>query len=199
MSYTAVQAILDGDPETRAAHIELVPAFEQMHELALLLNGKRHRRGSIDFDLPEPVISFDPQGNMAAITRSERGWSHRLIEEFMLTANECVAHWLEARGESIYRIHELPDPKRILDFEETAATYGQTLGFSSLPVKKFTMKSDTRSARSKADRFGGRARTPSRMTCPNPSPSPRRCTSASPPKSPAPLKNASSPSSCCGL
>ncbi len=160
MSYTSVQAILDGDPETRAAHIELVPAFEQMQELAVLLNGKRHRRGSIDFDLPEPVISFDPQGNMAAITRSERGWSHRLIEEFMLTANECVAHWLEARGASIYRIHELPDPKRILDFEETAAAYGQSLGFSSLPVKKFTMKSDTRSARSKADRFGGRARTP---------------------------------------
>jgi ribonuclease R len=174
MTYTQVQAILDGDPETRAAHIELVPAFEQMHELALLLNQKRHRRGSIDFDLPEPVIRFDPQGNMAAITRSERGWSNRLIEEFMLTANECVAHWLERlsfpfRSEaeesasaslpgSLYRIHELPDPKRILDFEETAATYGQSLGFASLPVKKFTMKSDRRDARSKADRFGGRAR-----------------------------------------
>jgi ribonuclease R len=158
MTYTDVQKILDGDPETRAANIELVPAFEQMHELALLLNQKRHRRGSIDFDLPEPVIQFDPQGNMAAITRSERGWSNRLIEEFMLTANECVAHWLEAQGPSIYRIHELPDPKRILDFEETAATYGQTLGFSSLPVKKFTMKSDRRDSRSKSDRFGGRAR-----------------------------------------
>jgi ribonuclease R len=65
----------------------------------------------------------------------------------MLTANECVAHWLEAQGPSIYRIHELPDPKRILDFEETAATYGQTLGFSSLPVKKFTMKFDRRDSR----------------------------------------------------
>ena len=158
MTYTQVQAILDGDAETRAANIELVPAFEQMHELALLLNRKRHRRGSIDFDLPEPVIRFDPQGNMAAITKSERGWSNRLIEEFMLTANECVAHWLEAQGPSIYRIHELPDPKRILDFEETASQYGQTLGFSSLPVKKFTMKSDQRSARAKADRFGGRTR-----------------------------------------
>jgi len=152
MTYTQVQAILDGDPETRAANIELVHAFEQMHELALLLNQKRHRRGSIDFDLPEPVIRFDPQGNMAAITRSERGWSNRLIEEFMLTANECVAHWLEAQGDSIYRIHELPDPKRILDFEETAATYGQTLGFASLPVKKFTMKSDRRSQRAGSGR-----------------------------------------------
>ena len=181
MTYTQVQRILDGDPETRAAFIQLVPAFEQMYELALLLNAKRHRRGSIDFDLPEPVIQFDPQGNMAAITRSERGWSNRLIEEFMLTANECVAHWLESQTQigvphssqphrdewdplkpslsgSIYRIHELPDPKRILDFEEVAGTYGQTLGFSSLPVKKFTMKSDRRSARSNADRHGGRAR-----------------------------------------
>ncbi len=158
MTYTQVQAILDNqtdfDRETRAAHIELVPAFEQMHELALLLNRKRHRRGSIDFDLPEPVIRFDPQGNMAAITRSERGWSNRLIEEFMLTANECVAHWLEALGPSIYRIHELPDPKRILDFEETAATYGQALGFASLPVKRFTMKSDRREQRSNQQRRG---------------------------------------------
>ena len=131
-----------------------------MYELALLLNQKRHRRGSIDFDLPEPVIQFDPQGNMAAITRSERGWSNRLIEEFMLTANECVAHWLEAQGDSIYRIHELPDPKRILDFEETASTYGQTLGFSSLPVKRLTMKSDRRSSRANSERHGGRTRTP---------------------------------------
>ena len=145
-------------PRQGFANIDLVPNLEQMYELALLLNQKRHRRGSIDFDLPEPVIRFDPQGNMAAITKSERGWSNRLIEEFMLTANECVAHWLEAQGPSIYRIHELPDPKRILDFEETAATYGQTLGFASLPVKKFQMKSDRRDSRAKSQRFGGRAR-----------------------------------------
>ena len=137
-----------------------------MHALALLLNRKRQRRGSIDFDLPEAVVRFDPQGNMAAITRSERGWSNRLIEEFMLTANECVAHWLEAQGASgngieasIYRIHELPDPKRILDFEEVASTYGQTLGFSSLPVKTFTMKADRRSSQTNALRNGARART----------------------------------------
>jgi ribonuclease R len=160
MTYTQVQKIIDGDPDTRTAFIDLVPAFEQMHELALLLNQKRHRRGSIDFDLPEPVIQFDPLGNMAAITRSERGWSNRLIEEFMLTANECVAHWLEQQGDSIYRIHELPDPKRILDFEEVAGTYGQTLGFSSLPVKQFTMKTDRRASFAKADRYGGRAKAP---------------------------------------
>ena len=158
MTYTQVQQILDGDAETSAAFIELVPAFQQMHELALKLNRKRHRRGSIDFDLPEPVIRFDPQGNMAAITRSERGWSNRLIEEFMLTANECVAHWLEQQGPSIYRIHEVPDPKRIIDFEETASGFGYTLGFPTLPVKRVTMKTDRRSARAGAERHGGRAR-----------------------------------------
>ena len=166
MTYTQVQKILDGDAETREAYSDLVPAFEQMHLVALLLNRKRHRRGSIDFDLPEPVIRFDPDGNMAAITQSERGWSNRLIEEFMLTANECVAHWLEGQGDSIYRIHELPDPKRILDFEQVASTYGQTLGFSSLPVKRVTMKSDRRSSRANSERFGTKARAPQQYDVP---------------------------------
>ena len=119
-----------------------------MYQLALKLNAKRHRRGSIDFDLPEPVIEFDPDGNMESIVRSERGWAHRLIEEFMLSANECVATWIESNAiPGIYRIHETPDPKRILDFEETASGFGYSLGFASLPVKRMTMKSDRRDAR----------------------------------------------------
>ena len=126
---------------------ELPEAFDRMLELALRLNRKRTRRGSIDFDLPEPVVEFDPEGNMKAIVRSERGWAHRLIEEFMLSANECVATWLTGQGiPSIYRIHEMPDPKRILEFEETAAGFGQTLGIGALPVKRLTMKSDRREA-----------------------------------------------------
>jgi ribonuclease R len=148
MTYTQIQAVLDGDAATRAEFAALVPDFERMYELALKLNAKRHRRGSIDFDLPEPVVQFDPEGNMEAIVRSQRGWSHRLIEEFMLSANECVAHWIEAQGvPSIYRIHEMPDPKRIVDFEETASQFGYSLGFSSLPVKRVQMKADKRSAR----------------------------------------------------
>jgi ribonuclease R len=148
MTYTQVQSILDGDAATRAEFDELVPEFEQMYELALKLNAKRHRRGSIDFDLPEPVIQFDPDGNMEAIVRSQRGWSHRLIEEFMLSANECVATWIEAQGvPSVYRIHETPDPKRIIDFEETASQFGYSLGFSSLPVKRIQTKGDRRDAR----------------------------------------------------
>jgi ribonuclease R len=148
MTYTQVQAILDGDAATRAEFAGLVPEFERMYELALKLNTKRHRRGSIDFDLPEPVIQFDPDGNMEAIVRSERGWSHRLIEEFMLSANECVATWIESQSvPSVYRIHETPDPKRIVDFEETASQFGYSLGFSSLPVKRIQTKGDRRDAR----------------------------------------------------
>ena len=148
MTYTQVQGVLDGNAETRAEFEELVPEFERMYELALKLNAKRHRRGSIDFDLPEPVIQFDPDGNMEAIVRSERGWSHRLIEEFMLSANECVAKWIESQGvPSLYRIHEIPDPKRIIDFEETASQFGYSLGFSSLPVKRIQTKGDRRDAR----------------------------------------------------
>jgi ribonuclease R len=132
---------------------ELPAAFDAMLELALRLNAKRVRRGSIDFDLPEPVVEFDPDGNMKAIVRSERGWSHRLIEEFMLSANECVATWLESQGiASIYRIHEMPDPKRIVDFEETAAGFGHSLGLGNLPVRKMTMKSDRRSSQKNASR-----------------------------------------------
>ena len=128
-------------------------AFDAMLDLALRLNQKRVRRGSIDFDLPEPIVEFDPDGNMKAIVRSERGWAHRLIEEFMLSANECVAHWLEAQGiASIYRIHEMPDPKRIVDFEETAAGFGHSLGLGNLPVKKLTMKADRRESRDRSAR-----------------------------------------------
>jgi ribonuclease R len=147
MTYTQIQGVLDGDAKTRAEFAELVPEFERMYELALKLNAKRHRRGSIDFDLPEPVIQFDPDGNMEAIVRSQRGWAHRLIEEFMLSANECVATWIESQlVPSVYRIHEMPDPKRIVDFEETASQFGYSLGFSSLPVKRIQTKGDRREA-----------------------------------------------------
>ncbi len=166
MTYTQVQAILDSGTDVatvtdRAVREEFAPFvahFVQMYELALKLNEKRHRRGSIDFDLPEPVIEFDPDGNMQSIVRSQRGWAHRLIEEFMLTANECVATWIEKNGiPSLYRIHEMPDPKRILDFEETASGFGYSLGFASLPIKQMTMKSDRRDVR-KGNSGGGRGR-----------------------------------------
>jgi ribonuclease R len=162
MTYTAVNAVIEGDgaPGSRsqlsanlgeaarkeyAAHVD---HFERMRDLAMILNRKRQRRGSIDFDLPEAVIEFDEQGMMKSITRSERNIAHRLIEEFMLSANECVAHYLEnKRIASLYRIHEKPDAKRVYDFEVIAATFGYSLGVGALPIQRVQLKADRRDAR----------------------------------------------------
>jgi ribonuclease R len=146
MTYTAVSAILDQadalvpNPEARER-----PEFERMKKLAVLMNQRREERGSIDFDLPEPVIEFDEHGQMRGVTRAERTWSNRLIEEFMLAANECVAVWLEDLGvPSLYRIHEKPDPRRVVQFEELAVGFGYSLGLGPLPVKRVVTRAERR-------------------------------------------------------
>lgn len=145
MTYTQVHNILQGDPVTREQFAPLVPEFERMYALAQLMNARRAQRGSIDFDLPEPVIEFDDQGRMRGIVRSERTWANRLIEEFMLAANECVAGWIESLGvPSIYRIHEKPDAKRVANFEEIAAHFGYSLGIGALPIKRLELRGDRR-------------------------------------------------------
>src|SRR6202051_1681596 len=148
MTYTAVNAIIEGDAAARQKYAAVVPTFELMRDLALILNRKRQRRGSIDFDLPEPVIEFDEFGLMKSISRSERNIAHRLIEEFMLSANECVAQYLESKHiASLYRVHEKPDAKRVYDFEVIAATFGYSLGVGPLPIHRVQFKSDRRAAR----------------------------------------------------
>ena len=148
MTYTAVNAVIEGDPAARAEYAPQVAHFERMRDLAMILNRKRKRRGSIDFDLPEAVIEFDEFGMMKSITRSERNIAHRLIEEFMLSANESVAHYLEnKRIASLYRIHEKPDAKRVYDFEVIAATFGYSLGVGALPIQRVQLKADRRDAR----------------------------------------------------
>lgn len=138
MTYTNVHLLLEGDAGLRERYEPLLGRFELMQELALVLNKKRVRRGSIDFDLPEPLIEFDEWGAMTGVTRAPRNIAHRIIEEFMLAANEAVASHLEHAGiPSIYRIHEKPDPKRVLEFEEVAAHFGYSLGVGAIPVKKF--------------------------------------------------------------
>jgi ribonuclease R len=145
MTYTDVHGILEGDASLRARYTELVPHFEMMRDLALILNRKRERRGSIDFDLPEPVIEFDEYGVMKSVTRSERSIANRIIEEFMLSANECVAEYLEnKRVGSLYRVHEKPEAKRVYDFEVIAATFGYSLGVGSLPIHRVQFKSERR-------------------------------------------------------
>jgi ribonuclease R len=170
MTYTEVSAIigntdapiqnsearerLDQNPEARERYSALVPEFERMKRLAVLMNQRREERGSIDFDLPEPVIEFDEHGQMRGVTRSERTWANRLIEEFMLAANECVAVWLEDLGvPSLYRIHEKPEPRRVVQFEELAASFGYSLGLGPLPVKRVQLRAERRDAH-------GRGRNP---------------------------------------
>jgi ribonuclease R len=139
MTYTSVHQLLEGDAALRARYAPLTGRFETMRELALILNRKRVRRGSIDFDLPEPLIEFDEWGAMTGVVRAPRNIAHRIIEEFMLAANEAVASHLEATLDaSIYRIHEPPDPKRVMEFEEIATHFGYSLGIGAIPVKKFS-------------------------------------------------------------
>jgi ribonuclease R len=145
MTYNEVQAILDGDPSIRAQYAHLADEFIRMEELAKILNRKRVKRGSIDFDMPEPVIEFDEAGLMQGVTRSERKFSHRVIEEFMLAANECVAGYLEGHHiASLYRIHEKPDAKKVYDFELLAAAFGYSLGVGALPIKRFQTRGERR-------------------------------------------------------
>jgi len=141
MTYTNVNKVIEGDPEMTARYAPLVQDFRRMKELALLLNRRRNARGSIDFDLPEPVIEFDNDGRMLSIVRSERNIAHRLIEEFMLAANEAVAQYLEKRGvASLHRVHEKPDPKKVLEFEELAQAFGYSLGVEDLAQRRVAVR-----------------------------------------------------------
>jgi ribonuclease R len=141
MTYTAVNAVLQNDPAATAKYAHLAENFRAMRDLALILNARRARLGSIDFDLPEQVIEFDAAGQMIGIVRSERNIAHRLIEEFMLTANQAVARYLESRGiGSLHRVHEKPDPKKILEFEALAQTFGYSLGVENLAERRIEVK-----------------------------------------------------------
>ena len=130
MTYTEVNGILTGeDPAARKKYRRLVPHLERMAELFELLNGRRRARGSIDFDLPEAELLMDDQGRVEAIVAAERNLAHRLIEEFMLAANETVARHLEENGmPALFRVHEAPDPDKVAAFEAFAASLGFSLG-----------------------------------------------------------------------
>ncbi|MBV9303303.1 MAG: VacB/RNase II family 3'-5' exoribonuclease [Acidobacteriaceae bacterium] len=151
MTYTNIFRVLEGDAAMRERYHKLADRFELMRELALILNRKRTRRGSIDFDMPETNIELDMSGQMIGVTRAERNIAHRIIEEFMLAANEAVAGHLETAGlPALYRIHEKPEASRVIEFEEIAAHFGYSLGVGAIPVKRFSVgdrKRDGRKAR----------------------------------------------------
>ncbi len=129
MTYTSVAKILiDRDPGERARHTDLAPMFEAMEELCRNLSGKREERGAVDFDLPEAEIEFDAEGRVISVVQAERNIAHRIIEEFMLLANESVARRLTASGgPALYRVHEKPDTRKVDDFAEFALALGYRL------------------------------------------------------------------------
>jgi ribonuclease R len=141
MTYTTVNKILTGDPEMSERYAHLHHHFRAMRGLALLLNARREDHGSIDFDLPEPIIEFDDQQRMTHIGRSVRNIAHRIIEEFMLAANRAVAHYLIDRGiKALHRVHEKPDARKVLEFEELAHAFGYSLGVEDLYQREVAVR-----------------------------------------------------------
>ncbi len=122
-TYTEVARILAGE---RVPHRDAFRnRFETMAELQLKLTAMRRRRGSIDFDLPEAKIVLDPDGQVVGIEKRPRNLAHRIVEEFMLAANEAVARWFGARElPTIYRVHGLPDEEKLRAFLDLARSHG---------------------------------------------------------------------------
>ena len=129
MTYTSVKKILtDQDPEEIQKYEELVPMFQLMNELATILRDKRHQRGSIDFDFPETKIILDDKGKPIDIKPYDRNVATKIIEDFMLLANETVAQayfWREIPF--VYRIHEAPDEEKIKKLGTFIQNFGHTL------------------------------------------------------------------------
>jgi ribonuclease R len=126
MTYREVNLILEKqDQETCDKYRELVPLFQRMQILAQWLEGRRKRRGALDLDIPEPQILLDEEGHATDIVIHERGVSNRMIEEFMLVANETVASWLDGMEiPTIYRVHEQPDPEKMQDLDAFVQPFG---------------------------------------------------------------------------
>ena len=140
MTYTDVNAILTGEDGAadvvRARYAPLVPFFELMRELFVILNGRRRRRGAIDFDLPEAEVVLGEDGQIDDIVASERNVAHRIIEEFMLLANETVAAHLDGHAvPSLHRVHEPPDPQKVAEFEAFITPLGYSLASSGRALK----------------------------------------------------------------
>ncbi|MEI6702353.1 MAG: ribonuclease R, partial [Deltaproteobacteria bacterium] len=130
LTYTIVkQIIVDDDREVTDKHRPVAPMLLEMKELAMILMGMRKKRGSIDFDLPEPEIIIGLTGQTEGIIRAERNLAHQLIEEFMLAANEAVARFITSRDiPFLYRVHENPDPAKLLTFQEFIYGFGYEFG-----------------------------------------------------------------------
>jgi ribonuclease R len=138
LTYTGVRKIVvDGDPELREKFSHLLPSLDLMADLCQKLRQKRVARGAIDFDLPEPEVVLNLQGETEDIIRAERSLAHQIIEEFMIAANEAVAQYMEERGfPSIYRIHEPPKKEALEEFRRFVSHLGYKMRKESDPSAK---------------------------------------------------------------
>lgn len=128
MTYTGVQAVLDGDPAVREEYQEFVPLFFRMQQLSQLLRKKRGHRGAIDFDFPESKITLDERGIPINVEPYVRNQASMIIEDFMLLANETVAeeyYWLQLPF--LYRVHQEPDREKLKKFNAFIQNMGYTL------------------------------------------------------------------------
>ncbi|AXX64762.1 ribonuclease R [Bombilactobacillus bombi] len=125
LTYNNVNKILDGDEQLRTKYQELVPMLEEMAQLHDILFNMRHQRGAIDFEETEAQIIVDENGKPLDIKLRERGTSEKMIESFMLAANETVAeHYNKMHVPFLYRVHEQPDGDKVKNFFEIASSFG---------------------------------------------------------------------------
>src|SRR6266705_917435 len=125
MTYEDVQQILDGSPSLEERYAHIVPQLRTLQRLAKIIQERRRQRGAIDFDLPEPMLTYNERGDVAGIAKSIRLFSHRIVEEFMIVANEVVARHLEENEiPSLYRVHEEPDPMKVQEFVDIVSGFG---------------------------------------------------------------------------
>jgi ribonuclease R len=125
MTYEDVQRLLDGNLALERRYEQVLPHIRNIARLAQIVQKRRNQRGAIDFDLPEPLLTYDESGLVSGITKSVRLFSHRIVEEFMILANEVVAGHLEENDiPGIYRVHEEPDPMKVEEFSEIVKGFG---------------------------------------------------------------------------
>ena len=138
LTYTIVKKILvDGETELKERYRPLVPSLEKMADLCQELRRRRMERGTIDFDLPEPEIILNLQGETQEIIRAERNLAHQIIEEFMIAANEAVAHFMEENHlPFVYRIHEPPGREAVDEFRRFVSSLGHKMGREPDPSPK---------------------------------------------------------------
>lgn len=147
MTYNKVNKILAGDEALRGEYAFLVETAQEMNELAHALYKRRIERGALELDIPEAQITVDENGQPVAIQYRDRGESEKLIEEFMLQANEAVAEYMCKRGNpTVYRVHENPDPEKLRVFAQFARPFGYRID-PSRPEDTFQFQTVLRGAK----------------------------------------------------